>query len=457
MSALTTYDIARAAIAQATAIQQIVPLIDEFEVAKLRAKQIKDQALLADATEFQMRAERRLGEVLAQAKAEGLFRQGRQKEKKSDEPTFSRPTLQEAGIDKYLSQRAQGRASISEQAFDAMVRATREQIAAGKARIINEADGKRTAETRRQLAQELSDCAALQATGRKFPVLYADPAWQRKAGIGNRAYENHYVTMTWADILAMPVKDRLLPDAWGFVWMPRAHLLAPVETEIDTPLGRCTMKIPLAWAIQIKWGFDSYSTLFVWTKTDEECPDDHGLGLIAWDQDEILLLFKRSRGLPKPDTDKKYGSNHRERASDHSAKPNFYRQMIVDMTNGVPVLELFAREDDAHVFPPNFFTWGNQSKNSAELPAHDPETGELIEEQNAADQSSPQPHHDRPVRNAAVNSSPDDGDREPASLAHGDAGSPFHEDDVLEIPAFLRGAQHVVNEGSARPTNANRP
>ena len=227
--------------------------------------------------------------------------------------------------------------------------------------------GKKTADSRRKLAQELSDCAALQPTGRKFPVIYADPAWRRKAGIGNRAYENHYTTEAWDEILAMPVVNRTLPDAWLFLWIPRAHLLALHPTLIETELGPCKVKLPLAYAVAQAWGFDAYSTCFVWTKTDEECPEDHGLGLIVWDQDEILCLFKKGRGLPKPDTEVKVGSNHRERAGPHSEKPTYYRDMINAMTGNLPVLELFAREDDQHVLPANFYTWGNQSKNTAEV------------------------------------------------------------------------------------------
>jgi N6-adenosine-specific RNA methylase IME4 len=234
--------------------------------------------------------------------------------------------------------------------------------------------GKKNADTRRKLAQGLSDAAALQPTGRKFPVLYADPAWRRKAGIGNRAYENHFPTMSWEDILAMPVAERLSPDGWGFVWIPRAHLLALVEIELETPLGSCRMSVPLAWAIQIKWGFSAYSTCCVWTKTDEEVPDDQGTGLVFFDQDELLLVFKRGRGLPKPDTDVKVGSNHRERAGKHSAKPTYYRDMINAMTGTLPVLELFAREDENNWLPPNFYTWGNQSLNTAERIADDSRT-----------------------------------------------------------------------------------
>jgi hypothetical protein len=48
--------------------------------------------------------------------------------------------------------------------------------------------------------------------------------------------------------------------------------------------------------------------------------------------------------------------------------------MINAMTGNLPALELFAREDDEHVLPPNFYTWGNQSKNSAEQIADESET-----------------------------------------------------------------------------------
>lgn len=138
MTTLAQYDHARAALAQATKIDEVLPLLDEFELAKVRARQIKDQALLADATEFQLRAERRLGQVLEAAKAAGLFRQGRQPKagKTSGAEVFSRPTLEEAGIDHKLSSKAQKRAGIAEQAFEAMVQRTRERIASGAAKII---------------------------------------------------------------------------------------------------------------------------------------------------------------------------------------------------------------------------------------------------------------------------------------------------------------------------------
>ena len=227
-------------------------------------------------------------------------------------------------------------------------------------------------EHRRAVAVALSD-ESHQLTGeRKFPCIYADPAWKRKAGIGDRAYENHYPTADWDDILALPVEPMLLPDAWGFIWIPRAHMLAlhPVNYTVEIDDGSkhdVSIKTPLIWAIARAWGFDNYSTCFVWTKTDDEHPEDQGLGLVVRDQDEILCMFKRGRGLPKPASSEKFGSNHRERSKPlgHSRKPEFYRRMIETMTGGLPVLELFARVDADHPLPENWTPWGNEALSEA--------------------------------------------------------------------------------------------
>jgi N6-adenosine-specific RNA methylase IME4 len=381
---LARYDAACLALAAAVSANEVMTIRLEAKAIEAVARVAKNFDLEVQAVKLRTRAEAKLGEMLEQGERDGIIaaRGGyRRNEGSESEPSSAPAKLSEIGIDKKLSARARKLSGIGAQAVAVMLdRMEAESRQRGRlaVNVIDAEIGKRNTASRRHLARELSEKSAeLSSTGRKFPCLYADPAYRRKAGIGNRAYENHFTTMTWADILAMPVADRLLPDAWGFVWIPRAHLLALVDTEIETPLGPCRMKIPLAWAIQIKWGFDSYSTCCVWTKTDDECPEDHGTGLVFFDQDELLLVFRRGRGLPKPDTEKKYGSNHRERAGDHSAKPPFYREMINDMTGGLPVLELFAREDDTHQLPENFFTWGNQSHNTAET--IDPETGEIIE------------------------------------------------------------------------------
>jgi hypothetical protein len=135
MTTLAQYEEARAALAKATMVDEIVDIHDEVEHIKLYARQINDSLLLADASAFQVRVERRLGEVLLAAKETGEIRQGRQKS--PGEGPF-RPTLAELGVSKNLSSRAQKRASISEQAFENMIEGIRHRIASGHAKIIND-------------------------------------------------------------------------------------------------------------------------------------------------------------------------------------------------------------------------------------------------------------------------------------------------------------------------------
>jgi N6-adenosine-specific RNA methylase IME4 len=423
VTALAKYDAALAALAVAVSADEVMSVRLEAKAIAALARVAKNLDFEIKGARLRVHAEAKLGDMLAQAERKGLLHSGRHV-KHDNAPTaegFLRINLREAGIDHKLSSHAQRLNAIGARVVDNMLDRF-EQTSRKRGKIaydvISAELALRNAASRRQLANELSDCAALQPTGRKFPVVYADPAWRRKAGIGNRAYENHYTTDEWDKIIAMPVAQRVLQDAWLYLWIPRAHLLALHPTEIDTPLGRCKVKLPLAYAVAQAWGFDAYSTCFVWTKTDEDWPEDHGLGLIVWDQDEVLCLFKRGRGLPKPDTAVKVGSNHRERAGTHSAKPAYYRDMINAMTGSLPVLELFAREDNEHSLPSNFYTWGNQSKNTAELAPRNPETGEIIE----------------PVANA---SSPDAATAEPASVSPADAGS-LADEEFCDLPNFLR-------------------
>lgn len=146
MTSLAQYDRVCAAIAEATQIEDVVPLLDEFELAKVKAKQINDHKMLADATELELRTERRLGEILKAAKVAGLFKQGRQPKKKSQENFLDRPVLADAGIDNRLSRRAQARADMAPELFEDMVTETRERIAASGAKTLetSEVNGART-------------------------------------------------------------------------------------------------------------------------------------------------------------------------------------------------------------------------------------------------------------------------------------------------------------------------
>lgn len=141
MTQLAQYPRIRAALAEAAKIEDVLPIMDEIEHVKLYARQIEDQELLADAAEYQMRAERRLGTIIAAAKAAGHFAEGRRKKAEkngTDGEPFRPATLEEVGVSKKLSSKAQKRSGIAEKAFEALVRATRDRIASGRANVVAE-------------------------------------------------------------------------------------------------------------------------------------------------------------------------------------------------------------------------------------------------------------------------------------------------------------------------------
>lgn len=382
MTELIKYDAACRALAEAVAVDDVADMRNKAEAMRHYARQAGDKGLEIQAAQIRFRAERRLGELLIAAKDAGQIGEGRPKNC-SDQEQFSEPappmrvTLEQAGIDRKLSSKAQKMAAVDTAEFETALARHAEEMRSGQGRIAMDllkiGAEEKGREHRRNLAAALSETSAELPKGRLFPAAYIDCPWKREGGVGNRAYENHYPTMTWPEILAClrQARDCLQPDAWVFFWIPRAHLLASVEIERELQVAGTgeivTVKdrVPLSWACQM--ALDAvYSTCFVWTKTDIDHPDVSGSGLIARDQDELLLLFKRGQGLPKPAGSEKFGSNHRERPREHSRKPEFYRHMIATMVGRdkfgapLPVLEMFARVDADNPLPENWQASGNQ-------------------------------------------------------------------------------------------------
>jgi N6-adenosine-specific RNA methylase IME4 len=382
VNALAKYEAACSALAEAAAVDEVKNVLNLAAALRAYARQAKNRDAEINAARIRVRAIKRLGEMIAEQKATvGLAKGGQPYQEAStctDAEQVERPlTLEEAGIDRKLSSYAQKVAALGPIRFEALMSMMADRARDGgpvMVDILKIDSENEQRENRRALARDLSNRAAELPSGRKYPCAYIDPPWHRKQGVTNRSYENHYPTMTWDEILALmaQVSDLLLPDAWVFLWIPRAHLLAlhPVPMEFKTDDGEVlerAVKLPLAWAVARAAGCDSYSTCFVWTKNDEEHPDEIGGGIIVRDQDELLLLFKRGRGLPKPARDEIFNSNHRERKREHSRKPDHYRDMIQTMTGGLPVLELFARVDAEHPLPEGWDAWGNQAAPPGEI------------------------------------------------------------------------------------------
>lgn len=171
------------------------------------------------------------------------------------------------------------------------------------------------------------------ATDVRYPIIYADPPWRYEnppMGGTNRSIENHYPTMTLEEICAMPVADLATDDAMLYLWAT-----AP-------KLAEC-MKVIEA------WGFE-YRTNLVWDK------EVIGMGYHARNQHEILLVAKRGN-IPPPEAGKQPSSVHRERRAEHSAKPEFYYEMMEAAYPQLPKIELFCRSPRD-----GWAVWGNQSE-----------------------------------------------------------------------------------------------
>lgn len=137
MTPLARYEAARKALAECVRIDEAKEIRDRAEAMRIYARQAKDTELQANAAEIKLRAERRLGELIIVAKEAGLITRGQPPKKCTDEEHFSRVRLEEIGVDRRLSAAAQKTASIAERAFEAMVQATRERIASGRAVVVN--------------------------------------------------------------------------------------------------------------------------------------------------------------------------------------------------------------------------------------------------------------------------------------------------------------------------------
>ena len=166
-------------------------------------------------------------------------------------------------------------------------------------------------------------------TDKKYRVIYADPPWsygdkQKIEGLGGA--EKHYPTMAIDDICALPVPAE--ENAVLFLW-------------VTSPLLEDSFKVINA------WGF-KYKSSFVWDKIA------HNMGHYNSVRHEFLLIA--TRGSCTPDANKLLDSVVSIERTDHSRKPNWFRDMIDMLYPAGERLEMFAREA-----PEGWDVWGNMA------------------------------------------------------------------------------------------------
>jgi N6-adenosine-specific RNA methylase IME4 len=166
-----------------------------------------------------------------------------------------------------------------------------------------------------------------------FRVVYADPPWQYgQSGLVSADWgmaEDHYPTMSMEELKSLPVSNMTLPDAVLFMWATSPFL--------DDAI--CVMDA---------WGF-KYKSSIVWDKGRPL------LGSYVHTSHEFLLIG--TRGSCTADERYTKGSVFAYQRSDHSRKPEEFRQLIDSMYTYGNRIELFRRG----VAPEGWHVWGNEA------------------------------------------------------------------------------------------------
>jgi N6-adenosine-specific RNA methylase IME4 len=171
----------------------------------------------------------------------------------------------------------------------------------------------------------ISDLQTLIDSGQKFGTIYADPPWPYGNQATRASTDNHYPTMTLADIAALPVSQLTTEQAHLHLWTTNGFLF---ESK----------------AIIEAWGFE-YKSCLVWIKPQM------GIGNYWRVSHEFLLLGVKGALTFSEHNEMSWLQHDRV---GHSRKPEQVRRIIERVSPG-PYLELFGRRT-----ADNWTVWGNQ-------------------------------------------------------------------------------------------------
>ena len=178
--------------------------------------------------------------------------------------------------------------------------------------------------------------------GKKYNVIYADPAWQygsKHYQDGERDFkklETIYNTMTIPQIKELPVKEITDKNCACFMWVTDSHLKEGIE-------------------VLEAWGFKYKTIAFVWLKKYSSGAVCVNFAPHTLKSTEICLL-----GIKGSMKDFKKSNNVRQlieaERKEHSRKPKEARLRIEELYPDALKIELFARTKIE-----NWDAWGNET------------------------------------------------------------------------------------------------
>lgn len=174
----------------------------------------------------------------------------------------------------------------------------------------------------------------------QFSTVLADPPWRFQNRTGKMAPEHRrlsrYGTMSFTDIMELPVAQLVKPRAHLYLWVPNALIVEGFE-------------------VMRRWGF-TYKTNIVWYKTRKDGgPDGRGVGFYFRNVTEILLFGIRGANNRTLKPGRTQTNIIVSRKREHSRKPEEQYRIIERCSSG-PYLEMFARHERE-----GWTQWGNEA------------------------------------------------------------------------------------------------
>jgi N6-adenosine-specific RNA methylase IME4 len=165
------------------------------------------------------------------------------------------------------------------------------------------------------------------ANGTRFGTILADPPWRFQNRTGKMAPEHRrlsrYDTMTFEEIMALPVPKITADVAHLYLWVPNALL-------------------PQGIAVLQAWGFE-YKTNLVWHKIRKDGgPDGRGVGFYFRNVTELVLFGVKGTNARTLAPGRRQVNFLATRKREHSRKPDELYGLIEACSRG-PYLEMFAR------------------------------------------------------------------------------------------------------------------
>jgi N6-adenosine-specific RNA methylase IME4 len=312
------------ALLQATRLDEVKLIRDQAQAVRhLLREQGYAREIQQQAGELKLRAERRLGELLA-----GMPKHN------GDPRSHDVTRLADLGIGKMDSHRWQRIAAVPEETFEAHLAHTcaagEELTTAGVLRLaaqVRKAEADASARSVSSGCCTVDDLHELVRTGQRFGTLYLDPPWRYELRPDDLTHRGRcpYPTMALDEIASLPVAELAADKSLCHLWTTNGFIEEALQ-------------------LLRTWGF-AYKSMFVW------CKPQIGLGHYWRVSHEFLLLGVKGNCAFLEHDMKSWEIFDRGR---HSSKPEQVRLAVERVSPG-PRLELFAR-DTAE----GWTVWGNQ-------------------------------------------------------------------------------------------------